>query len=740
MNSKKKIIMVISLATILFLVICTIASNYLYNGIVTGIKGYNLKYKVEEASNTGLSLVDEGKEEEGLEYLLKALDSAIAFDRIESTYWQEASQILLSNAYNNLGYAYMCLDDYALSIEYLNQALRTEPNYSYEYSNKANALSYQYEYEEGLRFYDLALEKDDNERYAYYGKGVIYYEQSNYEAAIKEFKSYLEFEPTDIDAMCYLTYCHYNLNETDQALKYLDNAINENKEEVDLYLVKADLYEQTKSYEEAENYLENITGLFKSNVDVQLNLGEFYYNHGGYKAAREYFIKTKEKFPDNVDIDSWIITCFADEDKLEEAGNYLAKRMQEGSATSQLCMDIGNAYTSRTLYMEAVPYFEEALRIDPELEEASVNIIHSLYNGNRFVRCIEYAEQTEKKFTMNYDIPIYIGDCFYSVGDYTKAAEAYLRALELYPENDNLMSLIGECYLMTEDYTKAEQYTEDALELDTYDETALRTKEQLEIRKKPINEQIMELYKENYLYYEENQDRKLEELFSDDNMTAFDIAVAVDQMRLPDDIFTFTLFDEYYDELYQEILNEVEYKRVGNINYLRFYTFGQYTDSKVIQIFDSIQNTEDEILALDLRGNGGGLLNGAVNILDVLLPESTICTSFDRDGYNLSYYSDASQLKFKKIYILVDENSASASELVALSLKSYLSNVTILGRDTFGKGVGQIAYEDKSRNLMVLLVSNYWNVREHNIMGSNIKPDIYMKSDELEDYFAIINE
>lgn len=740
MNFNKKIIMLISSATLLFLVICTIAVFFLYDIIVTGMNVYHLKYNVEEASSTGLSLVDEGKVEEGLEYLQKALDFAIAFDKIESKKWQETSQILLSDAYNNLGYGYLCLEDYTLSIEYLNQALRTEPNYSYEYSNKAYALGNQYDYEEALKYYDLALKEDEDDGYAYYGKGVIYYDQGNYEAASEEFETYLEFEPTDIDAMSYLTYCYHNSNETDLALKYLDNTIKLNREEVDLYLVKADLYEQAKSYEEAENYIENLTGLFPSNVEVQINLSEFYYNHGEYQTALEHFIRLKEEFMDNVDIDSWIISCFREEDRLEDAGRYLDRRKEEGTATSQLCTDIGDAYTSKTLYMEAIPYYEEALIIDPELEWASVNIIQSLYNGNRLVRCIEYAEQAEKKFTESYDIPAYIGDCFYSMGDYANAAKAYLRALELYPQSDDLMSLIGECYLMTEDYSEAERYTNHALELDSYDETALSVKEQLDLRKKPINEQIMELYSKNYLYYEKNQKQKLEALFSEDDMTAYDIAVAVDQMRLPEDMFTFTLYDEYYDELYQEITDEIEYKKFGNINYIRFYNFGQYTDSKVIQILDSIQNSESEILTLDLRGNGGGLLNGAVNILDVLLPECTICTSFDRAGYNQSYYSDASQLRFKKIYILIDENSASASELVTLSLKSYLNNVTILGRDTFGKGVGQTAYEDKHRNLIVFLVSSYWNVREHNIMGSGIEPDIYMESDKLDDYINIIKQ
>ncbi|MNJ44958.1 hypothetical protein D3C77_400320 [compost metagenome] len=67
-----------------------------------------------------------------------------------------------------------------------------------------------------------------------------------------------------------------------------------------------------------------------------------------------------------------------------------------------------------------------------------------------------------------------------------------------------------------------------------------------------------------------------------------------------------------------------------------------------------------------------------------------------------------------------------------------MPNVTIIGQDTYGKGVGQSVFEDKENKIMVIAVNHYWNVRQNNIMYSYISPDIYVKSSKLEDYMKAV--
>jgi C-terminal processing protease CtpA/Prc len=91
-------------------------------------------------------------------------------------------------------------------------------------------------------------------------------------------------------------------------------------------------------------------------------------------------------------------------------------------------------------------------------------------------------------------------------------------------------------------------------------------------------------------------------------------------------------------------------------------------------------------------------------------------------------------IEFESIVILVDENTASASELFTLSLSEFLDNVTIIGRTTFGKGVGQTVYEDIKNEYVIYLVSFYWNVMEQNINKTGIEPDILIEGTELSDF------
>ena len=101
-------------------------------------------------------------------------------------------------------------------------------------------------------------------------------------------------------------------------------------------------------------------------------------------------------------------------------------------------------------------------------------------------------------------------------------------------------------------------------------------------------------------------------------------------------------------------------------------------------------------LVLDLRGNGGGLLEVCRDIADLLLPEGLVVYSEDRNGNRTEYKSGASALDMP-LAVLVNGYSASASEVLAGAIQDYGAG-TIIGTTTFGKGVVQTMryYDDGS--------------------------------------------
>ena len=126
-------------------------------------------------------------------------------------------------------------------------------------------------------------------------------------------------------------------------------------------------------------------------------------------------------------------------------------------------------------------------------------------------------------------------------------------------------------------------------------------------------------------------------------------------------------------------------------------------------------------------------------MLDALLPECTPSYIIERDGYISSFRSDKGHIKFKKIGLLVNEKTASSSELLALGLKTYADNVTIIGRKTMGRGVGQTVYMDRTKGYALFLVNHYWNVLQQNINEQGLPIDIRVNDGD-PDYQKAISE
>jgi C-terminal processing protease CtpA/Prc len=77
---------------------------------------------------------------------------------------------------------------------------------------------------------------------------------------------------------------------------------------------------------------------------------------------------------------------------------------------------------------------------------------------------------------------------------------------------------------------------------------------------------------------------------------------------------------------------------------------------------------------------------------------------------------------FKKIVILQNEYTASASELLILGLYQYTDNLVLIGQNTYGKGVCQLVLDSPENEFALFLVNAYWNVREDNIYYYGIPP------------------
>lgn len=151
-----------------------------------------------------------------------------------------------------------------------------------------------------------------------------------------------------------------------------------------------------------------------------------------------------------------------------------------------------------------------------------------------------------------------------------------------------------------------------------------------------------------------------------------------------------------------------------------------YTEFK--EEIDSLKNQGMEKLIIDLRDNPGGVLPVACNIADMILPEGIITYMEYKDGSRQDYTSDANELDIP-IAVLINENSASASEVLTGALKDY-EKATVIGQKSYGKGIVQTVFPFLDGSGISLTVAKYYSPNGVCIHDIGIEPDIKVEMPE----------
>jgi carboxyl-terminal processing protease len=189
--------------------------------------------------------------------------------------------------------------------------------------------------------------------------------------------------------------------------------------------------------------------------------------------------------------------------------------------------------------------------------------------------------------------------------------------------------------------------------------------------------------------------------------------------------------DHEYTMPRQKVENPtVEYKMLdNNIGYVEVSSFYEVTATQYIAAVEDLESQGMEGLIVDLRGNGGGLLDIAVEMLDYMLPAGKIVYTEDKDGNVTSEYNSTDDEQFTKpLALLVNGYSASASEIFAGAIKDYGIG-TLVGTNTFGKGIVQRVFPLEDGSAVKLTIAKYFTPNGNDIHKVGIKPDIEVEFD-----------
>lgn len=165
----------------------------------------------------------------------------------------------------------------------------------------------------------------------------------------------------------------------------------------------------------------------------------------------------------------------------------------------------------------------------------------------------------------------------------------------------------------------------------------------------------------------------------------------------------------------------------GNIGYLKVPSFDEDTAKSFKEKVQELQNQGAQKLIIDLRNNGGGIVDEAVDIADMLLEKGkTIISTVNNKDKKTVTYSKNDPTITMPVIVLVNENSASASEILACSLQDN-ERAKLVGTKTYGKGIIQTLLSLTDGSGLKITTEQYYTPKETSIHKEGIKPDEEVK-------------
>ncbi|MBQ9155656.1 MAG: S41 family peptidase [Eubacterium sp.] len=176
-----------------------------------------------------------------------------------------------------------------------------------------------------------------------------------------------------------------------------------------------------------------------------------------------------------------------------------------------------------------------------------------------------------------------------------------------------------------------------------------------------------------------------------------------------------------------EVESVVSQMKENQIGYISVSQFIENTDEQFVKAVDDLTEQGMKGLVLDLRDNGGGLLDSCINMVSRIIPEGDLIVyTEDKNGHRDEFKSNDAKTLDLPIVILVNGNTASASEIMTGCLKDY-KKATVLGSTTFGKGIVQNVMPLGDGSAIKLTVSKYYTPSGHYIHEVGIEPDEKME-------------
>ncbi|HEY7873571.1 MAG TPA: S41 family peptidase [Actinomycetota bacterium] len=161
----------------------------------------------------------------------------------------------------------------------------------------------------------------------------------------------------------------------------------------------------------------------------------------------------------------------------------------------------------------------------------------------------------------------------------------------------------------------------------------------------------------------------------------------------------------------------------GDVGYVRLFTFARGAGNDVRDVVERMVDDGARGIILDLRDNGGGLFSEGIEVASDFIEDGKIVTYRERSGPGQVYRATGDAFESLPMVVLVNEGTASASEIVAGALQDR-NRAVLIGMETYGKGSVQEVVPLPDSSAFKLTVASYYTPDGTNLSGNGIEPDV----------------
>jgi len=187
-------------------------------------------------------------------------------------------------------------------------------------------------------------------------------------------------------------------------------------------------------------------------------------------------------------------------------------------------------------------------------------------------------------------------------------------------------------------------------------------------------------------------------------------------------------------DIVRKIIHIKSVKLINNddVPVIRIKTFGKDTSTEFIEAYEKAGKPSSFII--DLRNNGGGLLNEAVDILGYFVGKNKLGVKLvKRKDSQVFYTQEDKKIDATKVVLLVNNYTASASEIFAQGIKDYLKdNVIIVGQKTYGKNTVQTLYNLLDNGVLKLTIGKYYTISNRDVYKEKVTLDYQVDIDKFD--------